>query len=138
MKTYRTFVLLAFFLVTISVQAQNEKSSSSSALPDEFNIAQVEQKPEFPGGDAALFKYLSDSIRYPVDARTKGIKGKVILSFVISKDGSVDDIVLLRGIGGGCDEESIRVVKSMPKWTPGRHKGNPVKVKYTLPINFTF
>ena len=79
----------------------------------------VEQMPEFPGGTEKLFKYLGKNIEYPPMAKDAGIKGKVYVTFVVDKDGSITDVKVLRGIGGGCDEEAVRVVKSMPKWKPG-------------------
>jgi periplasmic protein TonB len=101
-----------------------------------FNTASVQQKPMFPDGDAALFKYLSENIKYPAVARDNGISGKVIVSFVVSKSGNIEDVQVVRGIGGGCDQEAERVVRGMPNWTPGKNNGKPVKVKYTLPVTF--
>ncbi len=97
----------------------------------------VESMPQFPGGDGALFKYLSENIRYPKAARENGIQGKVFVSFVVEKDGKVTNIIILRGIGGGCDEEAIKVVQNMPVWIPGKQRGIPVRVQFNLPINFT-
>ena len=96
----------------------------------------VEQMPEFPGGTEKLFKYLGKNIEYPPMAKDAGIKGKVYVTFVVDKDGSITDVKVLRGIGGGCDEEAVRVVKSMPKWKPGKQRGKSVRVQYNLPINF--
>lgn len=101
-----------------------------------YNMAVIEQQPSFPDGEAALFKYLGENIKYPTMARENGIEGKVYIEFVIDKDGSVTNAVVKRGIGGGCNEEALRVVNSMPRWKPGRQQGNPVKVKYTLPVSF--
>jgi protein TonB len=97
----------------------------------------VESMPVFKGGNAALNPYLSANIKYPVMAKESGIQGKVYITFVVEKDGSITDVKLLRGIGGGCDEEAIRVVKNMPKWTPGKQRGKPVRVQYNLPVRFT-
>ncbi|TXC85053.1 energy transducer TonB [Luteibaculum oceani] len=97
----------------------------------------VEQMPQFPGGDAELFKYLGKNIKYPTMAQDAGIQGVVFVTFVVEKDGSVSDARVLRGIGGGCDEEALRVVRSMPKWTPGEQRGKKVKVQYNLPVRFT-
>ena len=97
----------------------------------------VESMPEFPGGEAALYQYLADNLDYPEMARETGISGKVFVTFVVEKDGSITDVRVLRGIGGGCDEEAIRGVKSMPKWTPGRQRNMPVRVQFNLPIKFT-
>lgn len=97
----------------------------------------VEQKPQFPGGEAKLYEYLAKNIEYPQIANESGIQGRVYITFVVEKDGSITDVRVLRGIGGGCDEEAIRVVKSMPKWEPGRQRNKPVRVQYNLPIKFT-
>ncbi len=96
----------------------------------------VEKMPEFPGGTEKLFRYLGKNIEYPPMAKDAGIKGKVYITFVVDKDGSITDVQVLRGIGGGCDEEAIRVVKGMPKWSPGKQRGKSVRVQYNLPINF--
>lgn len=99
----------------------------------------VETMPEFPGGMAALNQYLSENIRYPQLAKENGIEGKVFLSFVVEKDGSITDIEVLRGIHGGkmCDDEAVRVVKAMSKWSPGKQRGKPVRYSFKLPVQFT-
>jgi periplasmic protein TonB len=96
----------------------------------------VQDMPSFPGGDAAMLSYLGKNIKYPTLAKESGIQGTVYVTFVVEKDGSVSNVKVLRGIGGGCDEEAIRVVKSMPRWTPGKQRGKPVKVQYNLPCRF--
>ncbi len=96
----------------------------------------VEQMPEFPGGDKSLFQFIADNTKYPADAKEKGIKGRVFVNFIVEPDGSVSDIRVLRGIGGGCDEEAVRVVESMPKWKPGMQNGEVVRVSYNVPVNF--
>lgn len=96
----------------------------------------VEQMPEFPGGPLALRKFIAMSVRYPVEALQKGIQGKVFVSFVISETGEVTNIKLAKGVHKSLDQEAIRVVKLMGRWKPGIHDGNPVKVSYTVPINF--
>lgn len=96
----------------------------------------VEQMPEFPGGQDQLLRYLSEHIRYPDQAREAGIEGKVTVKFVVNEDGDISDAQVLRGIGGGCDQEALRVVKSMPKWKPGKQNGRAVKVYFTLPVTF--
>ena len=97
----------------------------------------VENMPEFPGGRAALMKYLATNIKYPPYAKEAGIQGRVFINFVVEKDGSITAVKVLRGIGGGCDEEAIRVVKNMPKWSPGMQRGKPVRVSFNLPVKFT-
>ena len=103
---------------------------------DEDILDVVEVDPEFPGGMEALYKYLAENIKYPEQAKAEKIQGRVAVSFVIEKDGSVTNAKVLRGIGGGCDEEALRVVNAMPKWTPGRMSDEPVRVNYVLPITF--
>jgi len=96
----------------------------------------VDEMPQFQGGDQAMFTYLSENIKYPEEAKDKGIAGRVFISFVVEKDGSVSNVEVKRGIGGGCDDEAVRVVKAMPKWKPGKKDGKPVRVSYMLPIVF--
>lgn len=97
----------------------------------------VENMPEFPGGRAALMKYLATNIKYPPYAKEAGIQGRVFINFVVERDGSITAVKVLRGIGGGCDEEAVRVVKAMPKWSPGMQRGKPVRVSFNLPVKFT-
>jgi len=97
----------------------------------------VESMPSFPGGDKARIRFLNENIEYPTMARESGIQGRVYVTFVVERNGIVTDVKILRGIGGGCDEEAIRVVKAMPKWIPGKQRGKPVRVQFTLPIKFT-
>lgn len=97
----------------------------------------VESMPEFPGGQQALFKYLAENVKYPVIAQENGIQGRVICQFVVNKDGSIVDVVAVRSSGEpSLDKEAIRVIQSMPKWKPGKQRGKPVRVKYTVPVNF--
>ena len=96
----------------------------------------VEQMPEFPGGDKALMDFVKDNIQYPTDARKRGIQGRVFANFIVEPDGNLSDIKILRGIGGGCDEEAIRVIESMPKFIPGMQNGEAVRVSYTIPVIF--
>jgi protein TonB len=96
----------------------------------------VEEMPEFPGGMAAMQKFISSNIKYPRAASAQGLEGRVIVTFVINGQGEVDKVEVVKGIGGGCDEEAVRVVKMLPKWKPGRQNGRPVSVKFTVPIKF--
>jgi protein TonB len=96
----------------------------------------VEEMPGYPGGDAKMYEYLGKNIKYPQIARESSIQGRVFVNFVVEPDGSVTNVKVLRGIGGGCDEEAMRVVKSMPKWKPGKQRGKAVRVSYTLPVVF--
>ncbi len=97
----------------------------------------VESMPQFPGGYEILIKYLGENISYPKAAREAGIQGKVFVSFVVEKDGKVTNIKILRGIGGGCDEEAVKVVQNMPDWIPGKQRSVAVRVQFNLPISFT-
>ena len=96
----------------------------------------VEEMPDFPGGMQKLADYLAKNIKYPQMARESGIQGRVFVNFVIEPDGHVSNVNVMRSLGGGCDEEAIRVVKSMPKWKPGKQRGKPVRESYILPVNF--
>jgi len=97
----------------------------------------VEQMPEYPGGDEAFRKFLNTNLRYPVMAKESGIQGAVYVTFVVSKTGNISGVQIMRGIGGGCDEEALRVIKLMPPWIPGRQNGKPVPVQFSLPLKFT-
>ena len=101
-----------------------------------YTIAMVEQKPEFPGGEAAMYKWLSDHISYPAQASEEGVQGRVVVEFDVSKTGAIENVRVVRGRHPALDKEAVRLVKSMPKWQPGRNNGQPVKVTYTLPISF--
>lgn len=105
------------------------------AEPEIFTI--VEEMPSFPGGDQALLEYMAKNTKYPPLARENGLQGIVVVTFVVDEKGNINNVQVLRGIGGGCDEEAIRVVKSMPAWKPGKQRGMPVRVQYNLPFRFT-
>jgi protein TonB len=137
-KTYALFVLI--LLTTSSLFAQDKEYEKVSVI--------VEESPLFPGcehetenpkacADAKLFNYLADKLTYPVIARENGIEGRVIVQFIVEKDGSIADVKVIRGIGGGCDEVAKEVIAGMPKWNPGKFRGRPVRVQYTLPVSFT-
>ena len=96
----------------------------------------VETMPMFRGGEQKLFEFIGNNVVYPQEAKDAGVEGKVFVEFYIERDGTVCDAKVLRGIGYGCDEEALRVVGLMPKWYPGKQRGNAVRVRYTLPINF--
>ena len=121
----------------------NQKSSTkvnfvlgSDSKQDSTVLISVEQMPEFPGGSPALMKYLSQNIKYPAEAQAARKEGRIIVSFVVKKDGSLDDIKIVRGVDPALDQEAKRVIAAMPKWTPGKQKGKAVNVKYTVPLMF--
>ncbi len=109
-------------------------SSNADAFGKIYTM--VETMPEFTGGQEKLFEYLRTNIKYPAQAREENISGRVYATFVVDLDGKIRQVKIVRGIGGGCDEETLRVVKKMPDWIPGRQNGLPVKVQYNLPLNF--
>ena len=106
--------------------------------PEEVIFVVVETMPEFPGGNAALFKFLSDNMKYPVIAQENGVQGTVVCQFVVNKDGSIVDVEAVRNTSGdpSLEKEAIRVIKAMPKWSPGKQRGKAVRVKYTVPVRF--
>ncbi|MDN3587606.1 energy transducer TonB [Pedobacter aquatilis] len=101
------------------------------------DISGVDEYPEFEGGMKAWAKYIQRNLRYPYQAQEAGTQGKVYISFVVEKDGSISNVNLIKGIGFGCDEEAIKVIKKSPAWNAGKNKGNPVRVRFNLPITFT-
>lgn len=101
-----------------------------------MNMAMVEQKPQFPGGEAEMYKWLSSNIVYPPAAAEEGVSGRVVVEFVVGRDGSISNVKVLRPRHPALDKEAVRVVKAMPAWIPGRNNGQPVKVTYTLPVTF--
>ena len=92
--------------------------------------------PEFPGGEAALRQFLATAVKYPVIAQENGIQGRVYVTFVVNTDGSITDARIARGVDPSIDKEALRVVNTLPKWKPGKQRGKPVRVSYTVPINF--
>ena len=96
----------------------------------------VDEMPEFPNGQEALMLYIAKQVKYPPEAKKAGAQGRVFIGFIVEPDGSLSDFKVLRGIGYGCDEEALRVAKSMPKWQPGIHRGKAVRVQYLVPVNF--
>lgn len=96
----------------------------------------VEQMPMYPGGDAALMGYLRDNIKYPTVAAENGVQGRVVVGFVVERDGSITDVNILRSVDPSLDREAMRVVKSMPRWNPGKQNGSAVRVKYQVPVSF--
>ena len=115
---------------------ESEDMSNDTIHNRELIFRHVEQMPEFPGGEAALMKFINENLRYPAAAIENGIQGRVMVQFVVKKDGSVDDVTVLHGVDSALDQEAIRVCKTLPKFIPGIQDGIPVNVWYTLPIFF--
>jgi TonB family protein len=119
------------------VSKENEAVNTESKTGNNGRVfTEVEVAPEYPGGNAAMFKFLAQKIKYPAAASKADVHGKVFVNFLVTSDGDVKDVTVLKGIGHGCDEEAARVVSKFPKWTPGKQNGKAVSVKFTVPINF--
>mgnify|MGYP003590783591 FL=1 len=134
-------------VATVEINTEDDKDkgveisapvSVSTVVEEEDQVIfqVVEQMPSFPDGQPALFKFLNENVKYPPVAAENGVQGRVICQFVVNKDGSIVDVEVVRSVDPSLDKEAIRVIKSMPKWTPGLQRGKPVRVKYTLPVNF--
>jgi len=126
-------------LVPIIQEKQKQETQikyTAPVLADQQPYKMVDKMPSYPGGDEARIKFMLENIKYPAEAMKKNVQGKVFVKYIVRSDGSITDAKILRGIGGGCDEEAIRVIKLMPKWNPGMDKGKPVDVEFVMPINF--
>ena len=112
----------------------DEKPKVEAEVNKVFDV--VEQMPQFPGGQSALFEYLSSHIKYPVVAEENGVQGRVIVTFVVERDGNITDVKVAKSVDPSLDREATRVVKSMPNWIPGKQNGSAVRVKFTVPVTF--
>ena len=139
----KTNTAIGTFDVKGNDEAEGEVLKAKEVVVDEkpkeeetkvFDV--VEQMPSFPGGDAELMKFLHDHMKYPVVAEENGIQGRVICTFVVERDGSITDVKVIKSVDPSLDKEAIRVLKSMPKWIPGKQNGSAVRVKYTVPVTF--
>ena len=139
----KTNTAIGAFDVKGNDEAEGEVLKAKEVVVDEkpkeeetkvFDV--VEQMPQFPGGPNALFEYLSKNIKYPVVAEENGIQGRVIVTFVVERDGSITDVKVAKSVDPSLDKEAMRVVKSMPHWIPGMQNGSAVRVKYTVPVTF--
>ena len=122
-------------LVALSVLCSGY-AMAQTVVEDDAIFVVAENAPEFPGGEDSLYAYIARNIVYPEAAKKEKIEGRVFVTFIVEKDGQVSSAKILRDIGGGCGEEAIRVVKSMPKWKPGTQRGNPVRFQFNLPVSF--
>ena len=130
----KLFTLL-LFTAAFSLAYAQQPASNNNANDDEiFSI--VENEPEYPGGDEALYKFISKNIVYPKSAREKGIQGTVLVEFVVEKDGKLSNIKVIRSADPALDAEAVRVISKMPKWKPGTQRGKKVRSTFRLPINF--
>ena len=117
-------------VVDVAVKKSEEEAEPEGA----FDV--VEQMPEFPGGAAGMMKFIAENVKYPEEAYSKGIEGRVLVQFIIEKDGSVTNVKVIKKVNDAIDAEAVRVVKAMPKWKPGKQNGREVRVKYTIPVIF--
>ena len=124
--------------VKAEAEAQPKADAPEAIVPDDDDKVYdvVEQQPEFPGGTSGMAKWLGDNIKYPAEAAKQGIEGRVIVQFVVGSDGTVGDVKVVRPVNPLLDQEALRVINAMPKWTPGKQDGKPVAVKYTIPVTF--
>lgn len=137
----KTAVAIGSFDVKGNDEAAGEVLKAKEVIAQEKPVEEkvfdvVEQMPQFPGGDAALFEYLSTHIKYPTIAEENGVQGRVIVTFVVERDGSITDVKVVKAVDPSLDKEASRVVAGMPKWIPGKQNGSAVRVKYTVPVTF--
>ena len=111
-------------------------TSTAQTKKNDMLFSVVEVMPQYPGGQIAMLKYLMENIKYPEQAMKKGIQGRVAVSFIVEKDGSISDVKPVLSVHPLLNKEAVRVVKSMPKWSPGKHNGKPVRVRFNLPVMF--
>ncbi|MEE1946162.1 energy transducer TonB [Pedobacter sp. KR3-3] len=130
----KKLIFSSLFAVLLLTLCLNETKAQDDKV---YSFVSMKHPPTYPGGIAALYKFLAQNIKYPKEAAEKNIQGNVFVSFIVGKDGSVSDIKVDRKIGGGTDEEAIRVLKMMKKWNPGTENGKVVKVAYNMPVKFT-
>ena len=135
-----TILTIVFALISVSMLAQDSVSAADAADANDYGdviYVVTETMPEFPGGMQEMMRFIKENIVYPVEAAQKGIQGRAICQFVVEKDGSISNVVVIRSSGDrDLDNEAIRVVQSMPQWKPGKQRGVPVRVKYTIPVSF--
>ncbi|MFV0598504.1 MAG: energy transducer TonB [Bacteroidales bacterium] len=129
LSLFATLIMVCAF--SLNVNAQEKKSDNSDVV---FTV--VENEAEFPGGVEAMNRFMAENIKYPTLAKQKNIEGKVIISFIVEKNGTLSDIRTIKDIGEGCGDEGVRIVKLMPKWKPAKQKGQPVRQQFLLPISF--
>lgn len=134
--------------LTNEVKVENTEADANTQIQAPIEVQQeeeneevvnfyvIEEKPEFPGGEAAMFQWIAKNVKYPEIAKENSVQGKVFVQFVIGKEGKVTDVQVVRGVDPSLDKEAVRIIQSMPAWKPGKQRGKPVKVSFQLPINF--
>ena len=133
-------VLLVIVFAPARANAQDKRGKTTQTRKNTTTDDKVydvcEQMPIYEGGDAALLKYLTDSVKYPESAKKRGVQGRVVIGFIVEKDGSLTDVKVLRHVDIALDAEALRVVKGMPKWIPGCQDEQLVRVRYNVPVSF--
>ena len=142
----KKIVLIFFVLLSLNVFAQDSVEEDSVIIWEQPVWHQIDESdelimvaevmPEFPGGAEKMLEFIQDNIKYPEAARESGTQGRVFVEFVIETDGSISNANVIRGIGNGCDEEAVRLIQSMPKWKPGKQRGEAVRCSYMVPVVF--
>ena len=128
----KLFIIAILSLIGMTnVFAQQETTTTAEKV---FDV--VDEMPSFPGGQGAMMEFLSKNIKYPVVAEENGIQGRVLVKIIVKKDGTIDSPTVVKGVDPSLNKEAIRVVKTMPKWIPGKQKGEPVNVSFTVPVTF--
>ena len=122
--------------VVVKAESPEDTAQIKNVESTEKTFEVVEQMPAFPGGDAALMKYLSENIKYPKAAEKAGEQGRVVVNFIVEKDGAISNVNVVRSVTPTLDAEAVRVIKAMPKWVPGKQDGQFVRVKYNVPVSF--
>ena len=122
--------------VAVKAESAEDTAQIKNVESTEKTFEVVEQMPAFPGGDAALMKYLSENIKYPKAAEKAGEQGRVVVNFIVEKDGAISNVNVVRSVTPTLDAEAVRVIKAMPKWVPGKQDGQFVRVKYNVPVSF--
>lgn len=133
---FSVFCFSVFLFHDVRAQRESNQIVESIIQSEEKVYSIVDEMPQFVGGDSAMYAFIGRNLRYPREALSKNITGKVYVSFIVNKTGNVTNVGVLKYIGGGCDEEVIRLIESMPKWIPGKQNGIPVNVRLNLPVSF--
>lgn len=125
-------------LFVLSISTASGQEIDSIPPFDDETLVKIDESASFPGGIKAFYEYLSKNLKYPRDAQRYGIEGRVFIQFIVEKDGTISNAKVIKGIGAGCDEEALRVLREMPNWIPGKHKGEPARQKIIQNILFKF
>lgn len=131
----KKLILMSMMAVLCLMTANAQKTVVSQSKQNVYDV--VEQMPEFPGGMPAMIEFLQTNLNYPKDAKKQNVGGRILVMFVIEADGSISNVRVAKKVFPSLDAEALRVVKAMPKWNPGKEKGKPVRVNFSLPIVFS-